>query len=190
MKPERPESLNTQFTTGAPSALHARQQETFHMATTLSTYDQQAKTFLESNNLRLRITLYPADMQAPPKWAFSESGQRVERHGLKYRVVLTRSDNIGQLSFDFWDSIHNREQLEKVRVRVMGRKFRPSDYDVLACISSDQYCPDTFADFCSEYGYETDSRKALAMFRRCRYFAKRIRAFFTEAELTQLAEIQ
>jgi type II secretory pathway component GspD/PulD (secretin) len=62
-------------------------------------------------------------------------------------------------------------------------------YDVLAGISGDAYTPETFADFCAEYGYESDSIKALQTFRRCSAFAKRLRAFFTEAELEQLQEI-
>lgn len=66
----------------------------------------------------------------------------------------------------------------------------PSAYSVLACISSDAYCPETFKDFCGDYGYETDSIKALQMFRRCSAFAKRLRAFFTAKELEALSEIQ
>lgn len=66
----------------------------------------------------------------------------------------------------------------------------PSEYDILACISSDAYCPETFEDFCGEYGYEADSIKALQTFRRADRFAKRLRAFFTEAELSELSEIQ
>lgn len=66
----------------------------------------------------------------------------------------------------------------------------PSAYDVLACISGDAYTPETFADFCAEYGYESDSIKALQQFRRCDRFAKRLRAFFTESELQELSEIR
>jgi hypothetical protein len=66
----------------------------------------------------------------------------------------------------------------------------PSTYSVLACISGDAYTPETFADFCAEYGYEVDSIKALQTFRRVDRFAKRLRAFFTESELQDLSEIQ
>ena len=37
-------------------------------------------------------------------------------------------------------------------------KKEPSMYDVLACIT--KYEPGTFEDFCYDYGYDTDSRKA------------------------------
>lgn len=66
----------------------------------------------------------------------------------------------------------------------------PSAYEVLACISGDANVPDTFEEFCSEYGYESDSIKALQTFRRCSAFAKRLKSFFTAAELEQLSEIQ
>ncbi len=66
----------------------------------------------------------------------------------------------------------------------------PGAYDVLACISSDANCPETFADFCAEYGYESDSIAALQTFRRCAAFGKRLRAFFTADELAALSEIQ
>lgn len=65
----------------------------------------------------------------------------------------------------------------------------PSAYDILTCVNSDSSCPDTFADFCSEYGYDTDSIKAEQTFKRASGFAKRIRAFFTAAELESLSEI-
>lgn len=63
-------------------------------------------------------------------------------------------------------------------------------YDALSCVSGDAYTPDTFADFCAEYGDDEDSIKALQLFRRCNRFAKRLRAFFTEVELADLAEIK
>jgi len=84
-----------------------------------------------------------------------------------------------RLTFDFWGSINDCQ-----------KGVDPVAYDILACIGSDAYTPETFADFCSEYGYESDSIKALQTFRRCSSFAKRLRAFFTEAELEGLAEIQ
>jgi len=61
---------------------------------------------------------------------------------------------------------------------------------VLACISSDATTPDSFADFCAEFGENEDSRKALQQFRRCDRFAKRLRAFFTAAEVEALQEIR
>lgn len=121
------------------------------------------------------------------------------KHGHHYRVTVSRDQTrkgkrtpytIGsaglervkcgnRLTFDFWGSIADAQKGE-----------HPSPYDVLACISSDACTPETFADWCAEYGDDTDSIKALQTFRRCNAFAKRLRAFFTPAELEQLAEIR
>lgn len=84
------------------------------------------------------------------------------------------------MAFDFWGSIADAEKCETV----------VSAYDVLACISGDVNCPDTFKDFCAEFGDDEDSIKALQTFRRCSAFAKRLRAFFTDGEIEQLQEIQ
>lgn len=99
------------------------------------------------------------------------------KHGHHYRVTLSKP--AARLTFDFWSSIKDAEDgVQTVR-----------PYDVLACILGDAYTPETFADFCGEFGYESDSIRALQTFRRCSAFAKRLRAFFTAAELEQLQEI-
>jgi len=108
------------------------------------------------------------------------------KHGHHYRVTLYSvcapdrgNHDTRRIVFDFWSSIADAEKGIKT----------VSPYSVLACISGEAYTPETFADFCGEYGYEEDSIKALQTFRRCSAFAKRLRAFFTEAELEQLQEI-
>jgi hypothetical protein len=131
-------------------------------------YDQQAEHFLTSNGVKFRATL--SDTKAP---AWSDGG----KHGHHYRVTLSKPT--ARLTFDFWSSIADAEKGIKT----------VSPYSVLACISGDAYTPETFADFCGEFGYESDSIKALQTFRRCSAFAKRLQAFFTESELEQLQEI-
>lgn len=154
----------------------------------LSEYDQQAETFLTSNGLKFRATL--SDTKTP-QWAEGE------KHGHHYRVTISRPSDASQLYreavdnfpqsmrpnrlvFDFWSSIADAEKgIETVK-----------PYDVLACISGDVHTCDHFEGFCDEMGYERDSIKALQTFRRCSAFAKRLRAFFTPAELEQLSQIQ
>lgn len=155
------------------------------MNTQLNEYDIQATQFLASNGLKLRATL--SDTKAPA-WI------KGEKHGHHYRVQIWREGRTHwnatdkpakvvpsprRLTFDFWGSIADAES---------GKA--PTPYDIIACISSDAYTPETFEDWCSEYGYDSDSLNALQTFRRCNAFAKRLRAFFTPAELEQLSEIQ
>jgi hypothetical protein len=159
----------------------------------VSEYDQQANDFLSRNGLKFRATL--SDSKTP---AWKQEGEACGHH---YRCTIwrtyehTRPQSISRkdwtarvrrssmhperLTFDFWGSIKDAED---------GK--HPTPYDVLACISGDVYTPEMFKDFCSEYGYESDSIKALQTFRRVSAFAKRLRTFFTAQELEQLTEIQ
>ena len=128
-------------------------------------YDQQAAEFLDRFGIRLRVG--EASDKAPP-WADGP-------HGYCHRITLSRDGR--RLSFYFWGSINDAN---------LGK--RPTAYDVLACIGSDLR---TFEEFCGEYGYDEDSRKALDTFKRVRKFADRLAAFFaTDKEREALAEIQ
>lgn len=157
-----------------------------------TSYDQQAEKFLSDNGITFRATLSDSK---PAPWIndhngspFGTEAQKSRHH---YRVTLSKgkpctpeyTGNIrssARLTFDFWGSIKDAEEGIKT----------VTPYDVLACISGDAHCPETFEDFCSEYGHESDSIKALQTFRRCSAFAKRLQAFFTAAEIEQLQEIQ
>lgn len=133
------------------------------MKTTLSTYDTQAADFLKTYGITCEIKRAPK--QTPPQW--SKPG---EPHGTRYRVALSHPDR-ATLRFDFWGSINDAKTATD-----------PTPHSVLACVSSDIYCPETFEDFCAEYGYDEDSRKAEATFRRCATFGRQLRAFFPEGE--------
>lgn len=137
---------------------------------TSNEYTKQAEQFLAKHGVKFHATL--SDTKTP---AWKQSGEKSGHH---YRVTLSKTGK--RIVFDFWGSIADAEKGET----------EISAYDVLACISGDVNCPDTFKDFCAEYGDDEDSIKALQTFRRCSAFAKRLRAFFTAAEVEQLQEIR
>lgn len=147
----------------------------------MSEYTEQANQFLQRNGIKFRATVSDSK---PPPW--SDDGK--PRH--HYRVTLSKSNYEGaydirrpkpkRLVFDFWGSIKDRED---------GRT-QITPYDVLACISGDVNTPEAFEDYCAEYGENEDSIQSLQVFRRVSRFAKRLRAFFTEQEITELQEIQ
>lgn len=63
----------------------------------------------------------------------------------------------------------------------------PTAYDVLACLTKSD--PGTFENFCSEMGYDSDSRKAEKIYKSvCEEWAK-VTQFFTDAEVGQLQNI-
>ena len=130
-------------------------------------HEAQAKQFLADHGLRCRITL--SDTKPAP-WGEGE-------YRPHYRVTISReATKAARLVFDFWGAA------------TAGYKATP--HCVLSCVASDSGTPETFSDFCSEYGEDEDSRKALQAFRRADSFAKRIRAFFTAGEMKTLQQIE
>lgn len=81
----------------------------------------------------------------------------------------------------------------KVRLTFQGRQLttrfyqgsahtdEPSAADVLSCLASDARSGETsFDEFCSEFGYDSDSRKAEATWKACRAMAPRLARFLGE----------
>lgn len=166
-------------------------------------YDIQAEQFLLKHGIKCRITL--SDTK-PANW---------EPAGHHYRVTLSKSAG-GRITFDFWGSVADAKKLAKAQPDLVNMQLQmqntephlrinwrdelekaeqavadshPSPYDILACLSGDVHCPETFKDFCGEFGYEQDSIKALQTFKRASSFSKRLRAFFTADEIEALQEI-
>ena len=81
-----------------------------------------------------------------------------------------------RITFQFWNSYNDAQAGEL-----------PSAYDVLACITKND--PGTFEQFCAEYGYDVDSRKAESVYRAVVKEWQKVRRFFTSKELEQLQEI-
>lgn len=87
-----------------------------------------------------------------------------DNRNMNYHVVTVKNTNTGKLTrFDFWCSIAKPE-FEK-------------EYDVLNafyCFVSDALSGlESFDNFCGEFGYDTDSRKAEKIYKACkRAYAK------------------
>jgi hypothetical protein len=134
-------------------------------------------------------------------------------HGKHYNCQIARKDG-GQISFDFWNSYADEEfnalgckdyreggtsvfKYGKVKGKsdLTGRSvWKPAKaktveaYDLLACVEKSD--PGTFEDFCSNFGYDSDSRKAFDVYLAVQQEAAKIQRFFTEEELKELQEIQ
>ena len=74
-----------------------------------------------------------------------------------HEVIVTNTESNEQTTFDFWASIANPEL--------------SSEYDVLNafyCFVGDAVSGSySFEEFCSEFGYDTDSRKAEKTWKAC-----------------------
>lgn len=66
--------------------------------------------------------------------------------------------------------------------------IEPTAYSVLACIT--KYDPIDFENFCSEYGYDTDSMSAKRTFEAVDKEYVQVIKFFSEQEIEELQEIQ
>lgn len=63
----------------------------------------------------------------------------------------------------------------------------PNLYDVLACLT--KYDPNTFEDFCSEFGYDSDSRNAVKIYKAVCKEWQAVERLFGDC-LNELQEIQ
>ena len=64
----------------------------------------------------------------------------------------------------------------------------PTEYDVLACLTN--YDPETIGDFCSNFGYNEDSKKDEKIYKAVVNEYKNVCMLWSDTEIEQLAEIQ
>jgi hypothetical protein len=140
-------------------------------------YKKQAEDFCEKFGVNIKIE--KSAFQSPPMWA--EEGKK---HGIKYEVTISREGR-KDFKFNFWGSIADAEGLNESYGRAR-EKFLPSVYDVLACITKND--PEAFEDFCGEFGYNTDSIKALQTFNAVDKEFHEVKRMFADC-LEELQEI-
>lgn len=97
---------------------------------------------------------------------------------------MNESENTGKKVFldTHFGAIYKAKELLK-----NIEQLYPSAYDVLASMSG--YYPETFEDFCSEFGYDEDSIKAKETFEAVQKEELGLRRIFTTDQLEKLAEI-
>ncbi len=103
--------------------------------------------------------------------------------------VKCASKFIGENERDGW-----RCRSWRVTVRYHGRRLttdfhqgmalerEPTAADVVSSLCSDAHTVDgqSFEDFCSDFGYDTDSRKAESIYKACRKMAPKVRRLLRE----------
>lgn len=87
-----------------------------------------------------------------------------------------------------WSSPRDLQEAKKYKQMLANKRYLPpSAYDVLACLT--KYDPGTFADFCGDFGYDTDSIKAQKVYFSVQQEWEGVRRLFTSEQLEQLGEI-
>jgi hypothetical protein len=95
-----------------------------------------------------------------------------------YKITLKRGSR--SFSFNFGQSINNSSIKKENRIE-------PSDYDILACLT--KYEVGTLENFCSEFGYDTDSKRADKIYTAVLKEFAMVQTLWTDAEIEVLQEI-
>ena len=147
--------------------------------TTTTKYDTQASEFLAKFNMAVRIHETP--FQDCPRWDMTDCKRGYHHHGKRYNVRIERTSTsfpqhvpLPSIEFDFWGSQHDAERLK-----------RPTQYSILACVGSDVNMPTDADEVVAELGDMKPSQAQATADQ-----ARKLQAFFTEAEREALAEIQ
>lgn len=169
----------------------------------MSEYLKKAKTFLKKAQATMLIEYVGCDI--PLHW----QGEKEKHNHYQFTIVTPR----GEMTDNFWDSLINTKlsqmTLDQYCIKHhrmpyaalwVGEKWQikkdwetqvknaiPNEYDILACLT--QYVPDTFEEFCEEFGYSNDSISALKTYLACQEEAAKLKKIFTKEQLEELEEI-
>lgn len=140
----------------------------------MKNYNKQATDFLTKHNASITITFNSKAIN-------KEWKETTPRNMYDVTIKTPR----GEMSFNFWDSIHNTEITSQNEEK---RKAAPTAYHILACLT--KYDPGLFKEFCSAYGYYEDSRTAERVYHAVLREYKQLQRIFTAEQLEELQEIQ
>lgn len=166
-------------------------------------YTKQATDFLTKCRASIKIDFAGCAINSDWKETASRNS---------YNITITTQ--AGAMSFIFWDSIHNTEITHKTAAAYYEETYRrhyenateserrraakelaqkkaeavPTAYDVLACMTKSD--PGTFEDFCTDYGYNEDSRTAERVYIAVVREYKQLERLFTPAQLEEMQKIQ
>ena len=152
----------------------------------MNEYIKQATEFLQKTHAKMKIEY--VGLAVNKEW-------KEKQKRCLYEITLTSPR--GFMIFDFWDSIRNTEirtmpfdaynvQANK-ELAAKKKAAVPSVYDVLACL---QKCDlGTFENFCSDYGYDDDSRTAMRVYLAVQNEYTQLARLFTPEQMEELAEI-
>lgn len=146
----------------------------------MNAYNEQAQKFLDETGVTVTKVSRGYKNQSDV-W----SNRNSELITCEYAVTLTRGKR--SATFPFFCS-HADAIAMKSGKREKAKKFHEDfAYSFLACMQLDHSAD--FADFCSNYGYDEDSRRGYKAWIDTLEQNAKLRSMFSEAELELLAEI-
>ena len=128
---------------------------------TINEYEKQALDFAKKYGIKVQIL----GSEYKTKW-----GEEQRRWVFKCKL----SRNSKSYTFEFGQSIANCNK-------------EPSMYDILTCLT--KYNPETFDNFCAEFGYDIDSRDSKKTYKAVCDEYKAVERLFSDI-MEELQEIQ
>lgn len=126
-------------------------------------YIKQAEDFLKATKTTFKVKYLKHDIYFPGDKEYRDI----------YKITLRNSKS--SYTFTFGQSI-------------ACQGTEPTSYDVLACLQ--KYEVGSFEDFCGDFGYDTDSRRAEKTYKAVLKEYEGVCRLFTLEEIEKLAEIQ
>lgn len=178
---------------------------------TISNYEQQALDFLTKTNTEFIVKFvkhgkhfendkYDRDIynitlkRGNRKFSFN-FGQSLKRSG-EYQVAEHLRNKLWCKQTTGGKICINKEEYKKLLWLTGIEKdilknpnySAPTAYDVLACLTKCD--PGTLEDFCDEFGYDLDSKKAEMVYNAVKDEYNNLCMLFSDEEIAQLIEIQ
>jgi hypothetical protein len=136
----------------------------------MTDYQKQAQDFLKKTHTDLKVKFLETAKY------FDDDKEERDIYRVTVRRVPQGAAYKKSFSFKFGQSINCSKTGEE-----------PTAYDVLTCLT--KYDPGTFENFCGEYGYDTDSRKAEKVYKAVVKEFAGVNRLFSDV-IEDLAEIQ
>jgi len=176
---------------------------------TVNTYEQSAIDFLKATDCQFSVKyvktgkyfpddkedrdIYSITLKRGGRYYTFQFGQSIFHSG-KYKGHKHLCLNqFGKLIFseNEYKAIKNKPggsyTIQQAEIKPNKDFEEPTAYSVLSCLT--KYDPGTFEDFCSEFGYDEDSKKAEKTYKAVKEEYVRLCGLFTDAEMEQLQEI-
>jgi len=133
------------------------------------------KLFSNGKRTRHKNFLIPKEIR--------ERLERINKTGYNQQEANPKEKAKATIKFKNW--------FEKEHFKLGGLQWElgkiPTPYDVLACLTKGEV--GTFENFCADYGYDTDSRKAERIYKKVVEEYNNIKMLFNEEELEELRKI-
>ena len=170
----------------------------------MNDYDKQAKDFLEKTNTSIEVEflkvgdhfndgvmrdIYNVTIKRGRRAFAFEFGQSVNDSGF-YAMQGKRKTDLDRSLIGHPNLFYKLRQILPLAM-IANDKLHypkaPTEYSILACLT--KYEVDTFDYFCSEFGYDTDSRKAKKIYKAVKKEWMNICSIWSSEEIEDLQEI-